>query len=302
MNLIFEFDEFDDIIVTEFGVGNKIGNRVECVGIPVDIGVKKVLFEMAHGTWNEMWSAGNHPVEYDPGEKYGSTDYVFVPADGEMDDIVRGIHDANVLRIDSGALNKPEEISFYFARFIDSKRQHLTAVRRASRFKGVLKSSIMSFVNDSLKIVEDQVFRLDNDFDLLVDSEATHILRPSAFEFICQLRQRILGAVSANVRSIRQYLSFVDFGVVQKYASIHPRAARYLASINKQNLAGIDRRELVKSCRDTGVKITLIGDIVTVSEKHVMGFLEVLDRRRYEVNLVPDSPERFRAGSRRRIT
>lgn len=32
-----------------------------------------------------------------------------------------------------------------------------------------------------------------------------------------------------------------------------------------------------------------------------MGFLEVLDRRRYEVKLVPDEPEQFRAPSRTRL-
>ncbi len=32
-----------------------------------------------------------------------------------------------------------------------------------------------------------------------------------------------------------------------------------------------------------------------------MGFLEVLDRRRYEVQLVKNSPEHFRAGSRTKI-
>ena len=301
MTINFEFEEFDDIIVTEFGVGHKVGNTLECVGVPVDIGVKKVLFEMAQETWNKMRSAEDDPVEYDPGEKYGSTDHVFVSANGGMDEIVRRIY-SDMLSIDSGALSKPEQITFYFARFIDGRQQHLTAMRRASGFKGVLKSSIMSFVDDSLRIVEDQVFRLDNDFDLLADSEATHILRPSAFESICQLKQKILGAVSANVHSISQSLSFVDFSVVQKYASEHPRAARYLASINRQNLVGIDRNELIKSCRDTGVEIALKGDIVRVSERHVMGFLEVLDRRRYQVNLVPGSPERFRAGSRRKIT
>jgi hypothetical protein len=32
-----------------------------------------------------------------------------------------------------------------------------------------------------------------------------------------------------------------------------------------------------------------------------MGFLEVLDRRRYEINLVKNSPERYRAASRKKI-
>jgi len=37
------------------------------------------------------------------------------------------------------------------------------------------------------------------------------------------------------------------------------------------------------------------------AESSVMGFLEVLDRRRYRVELVKGSGERFKAGSRRKI-
>jgi hypothetical protein len=40
---------------------------------------------------------------------------------------------------------------------------------------------------------------------------------------------------------------------------------------------------------------------INVGIDHVVAFLEVLDRRRYEVILVADSPEPYRASSRQRI-
>jgi hypothetical protein len=40
---------------------------------------------------------------------------------------------------------------------------------------------------------------------------------------------------------------------------------------------------------------------VSITDGHEMGFLEVLDRRRYEVSLVKEKPERYRAASRRKI-
>jgi phage portal protein BeeE len=43
------------------------------------------------------------------------------------------------------------------------------------------------------------------------------------------------------------------------------------------------------------------GNKVSVAAGHEMGFLEVLDRRRYEVNLVKEKPERYRAATRRKI-
>jgi len=50
-----------------------------------------------------------------------------------------------------------------------------------------------------------------------------------------------------------------------------------------------------------GVQFHEANGKITVEEGHVMGFLEVLDRRLYAVELVKDSPERFRAASRRRL-
>ena len=40
---------------------------------------------------------------------------------------------------------------------------------------------------------------------------------------------------------------------------------------------------------------------VSIAAGHEMGFLEVLDRRRYEVTLVKEEPEKYRAASRSKI-
>ncbi|MFO0754574.1 MAG: hypothetical protein U0411_14770 [Thermodesulfovibrionales bacterium] len=70
-------------------------------------------------------------------------------------------------------------------------------------------------LDDTLEIIEDTVFRLDNDFDLLVDSANIHILRPSGFEFAGKLQQAILDAVPENIKAIRKDLTFVDFDDIE---------------------------------------------------------------------------------------
>jgi hypothetical protein len=40
---------------------------------------------------------------------------------------------------------------------------------------------------------------------------------------------------------------------------------------------------------------------ITVDKSQVMGFLEVVDRRRYHLELVPGTQEKFVAGSRRKL-
>jgi hypothetical protein len=294
----------DSSWVTEFGVGREDGNGESFVAVPVDAGVQGALREMAQATWDAMQRDEDGPAKYEPSEKHGSTEYLYLPLDDELAASVRELHEAAGRNIDAAALSDPTDVFCYFARFTDMKKRHLTALRRATQFKGVLKSKnrLVRMLDDTLRIIEDTVFKLDSDFDLLVDSANVHILRPSGFEFAGKLQRAILDAVSENIKAIRKDLAFVEFDGIEAYARKHPRAARYLASIRSQGeTKSIDKALLKKLCRRTGVEIAESKGKVTVVDGHEMNFLEVLDRRRYEVSLVKESPERYRAGSRRKI-
>jgi hypothetical protein len=290
------------VVVTEFGVGRDDGNGQTFVTVPVDADVQKALREIVSATWDAMQKETDDPPRYEPSEKHGSTEYLFLPLDDDLASTVRELHEAVNLDIDANVLADPSDVFCYFARLTDSKKRRLTALRRATQFKGVLKNRLLRFVSDSLKLIEDRVFKLDSDFDLLIDSKNVHILRPSGFEFAGKLQEAILAAVPQNVAAIQQDLAFVDFTTIGDYAGAHPRAARYLASIRAQKeTKNIDKSALKKVCKDTGVEVSESKGRVTVATGHEMGFLEVLDRRRYELELVKGSPERFRAASRRKI-
>ena len=135
-------------------------------------------------------------------------------------------------------------ISFYFTRIADDGGNRTTGIRRAGTFKGILKSRLLRFTTDALRIVEDKVFKLDTDFDLLVEASGVSILRPSGFEFVGQLQGAILNAAPANINIIQKELPFVDFGGIKMYATNHPRAARYLASIRVQKRRRTSTRRL----------------------------------------------------------
>jgi hypothetical protein len=301
MKLAFDLD---DVTVTEFGVGREDRNGQSFVAVPVDAGVQAALREMVQATWDAMQKDGDGPAKYEPSEKHGNTEYLYLPLDDELAASVRELHEAANLDIDATALSDPTDVFYYFTRLTDKKRRHLTALRRATQFKGVLKSRnrLIRMVDDTLKIIEDSVFKLDNDFDLLVDGTNVHILRPSGFEFAGKLQRAILDAVPENIKAIRKDLAFVEFDGIEAYAGKHPRAARYLASVRSQGeTKKIDKALLKKLCKQTGVEIAESKGKIRIVDGHEMGFLEVLDRRRYEVSLVRENPERYRAGSRRKI-
>ena len=301
MRLDFDFEK---VSVTEFGVGLDDGNGQSFVAVPVDAGVQDALREMAQATWDAMQKDEDGPGKYEPSEKHGAIEYLYLPLDNDLAASVRELHKAANLAINATTLSDPADVFCYFARLTDKEQRHLTALRRATQFKGVLKSRnrLVRMLDDTLKIIEDTVLKLDNDFDLLVDGANVFILRPSGFEFAGKLQQAILDAVPENVKAIAKDLAFVAFDGIATYAGKHPRAARYLASIRAQKeTKSIDKALLKKLCKQTSVEVAESKGKITVAEGHELGFLEVLDRRRYELKLVKGSPERFKAGSRKKI-
>ncbi len=294
--------DMENVRVTEFGVGRDYNERQTFVAVPVDADVQAALREIVQATWDVMQKEDGGPVRYEPSEKHGGTEYLYLPVNDDLSAAIRDLHQAAILDMDSSALTDPSDVFCYFARLTDNNNRHLTALRRATQFKGVLKSRLVRFLTNSLKLVEDHIFKLDSDFDLLVDSVNVYILRPSGFEFAGKLQQAILDAVPDNIKMLQKDLVFVEFDGIEAYASKHPRAARYLASIKGQDKTNnIDKEKLGELCEKTGVEINESNGKLTVNAGHELGFLEVLDRRRYELELVKGYPERFKAGSRRPI-
>ncbi len=296
--------QFDlgNVQLVEFGVGRDEDDERTYVYVPADAGVQTALREMAADTWAAMKEESDDPPRYEPSEKHAGVEYLYLPLDDALSAPLKALHEAVNLDSNANVLSDPGFVFCYFARLKDSKGRHLTALRRAMQFKGVLKNRLIRLANDALKIIEDRVFKLDNDFDLLIDDTNIHIIRPSGFEFVGQVQAAVLDAVPHNIKLIQKDIDFVDFDVVAAYALKHPRAARYLASIRGQKEAkDIDKRNLKRLCKATGVEIKEVNGKVVVDEHHVMGFLEVLDRRRYEIELVKDAPERYRAASRQAL-
>lgn len=294
-----DFD-LNNVNTTEFGVGRDNNGEQTFRIVAVDANVQLALREMVIATWGAMKSSSIIPPIYEPSEKYESQKYVHLPLGSNLAEHMRSLHQAE--NLDIGDVANPNELFCYFARLTDKQGLRLTAVRRATQFKGILKSRLLQFVTDALAIVEDSVFKLDSDFDMVIDANTVHILRPSGFEFVGKLRNAILEAASGNCQAIANSLPFVEFAGIEKYAKVHPRAARYLASINSLGeMQNISRGALEELCTKTGVCFGEDNGKLFVDEKNVMGFLEVLDRRRYGVELVEGSPEQYRAPSRKKI-
>ena len=300
MNLRFDLGH---VVTTEFGVARDDTPEHPFRMIPVDAEVQQALRDITEATKlsleEEERLGGINP--YQPSEKHGATEYLYLPLTDPLAGRIRLLQSAQNLAVDAQGLSDPSAIYAYFARMTDNQGRTLIGLRRATQFKGILKSRVIRIVTDALKLVDDNLFKLDTDFDLLIDPAGVHILRPTGFEFAGALQDAILSAVPKNIKAISRDMTYVDFASIETYAAKHPRAARYLASIRSQRTKNIDKTALKRVCANTNVKIREVGHKITVDVDHIIGFLEVLDRRRYELELIPGSPERFRAASRQKV-
>lgn len=291
-----DFD-FNNIETTEFGIGTK-QEELRFMSIPVSGRVKSLLRDYAEDTWTKIQNYDDEAVEYDPSNDAASTQYVYLALENEMAAVFRDLHRTANLR--SGSVDDIVNVTCYFSRFTDSTWRRLTAIRKVIGFKSLNK--YVSWMEDALDLADGPIFKLDPIFDLLIDSQFVHVLHPNSFEHIGNLIPFIRQAAMENIRILEEDLPFVDMNVVQHYAAEHTRAARYLASIRARGWTdGIDQNLLRQLCDAHNLNIVIYGDDLWNVAGDVMKFLEVLDRRRYGVELSRQGAEQFRATSRHRI-
>ncbi len=295
-----DFD-FDNVDIVEFGVGFDDDNGRTFVAVIVDTSVQEALIEMALATRDALLDM--EPSGYNPAEKYSAKEHLTLPVESNLAIALRALHLAENLEIDMSALQDPSEIHLYFARFVDKRGKRLTAVRRANHFKGVLRKPLLRLTSDALEVIKDRVFKLDSDFDLLIDDHYIHIMRPASFVYVAELREAVLNAVPENISALKTSLPYLSFDSIKEYAGRHPRAARLLASIRSSNEGKVINPDKLKSaCKRMGIELHDIdGTIYVANENQILDFLEVLDRRRYEVDLVDGEPEAYKAYSRRPV-
>lgn len=300
-NIDLEFS-LNDISNVEFGAAIKEHNETKLVNIAIKETVQDALKEIINNTWNVAKKQEGTPEKYEPSNKYESKEYVYLETNNSLAKTILKIHNACNIPMKTDAIKSPKTMLFYFTKMTDSKRNKITAMRRASQFKGILSKRLLSIMDDSLGLISDNVFKLDEEFDIIVDKSNIHIIHPRGFEIIGDLKKEIMGASKNNIESIKSSLSFIDFTSIESYSITHPRAARLVASIcSSEKYKDIDKDLLLTFCERTDISISKEDDLIHVQPGNELKFLELLDRRLYSVALVSNKNENYIAGNRREL-
>lgn len=287
----------------EFGLAFDDG---ESVRVPVDPGVQKLITSMAQATWDALEDEGREvgPHVYDPGNKHANRDWLYLPANDPAAFAFADLQSASRLEVDGSSFARAPEATYYFARLTDERGRVLLALRKAAQFKTLLKarSRLIRWVDDSLTAAPAEVFKLDTDFDMLMDADYLHMLRPASFEQITKANEAICKAVGRNIEELARRAPEIDFDGLGDYATRRPRAARTIAAIRQRDdLERLDMEKLRAACKQQRIPVRTYEGKLVVERGGELSFLEILDRRRYLADLTAGEPEAYRASNRTRV-
>jgi len=290
---------FNSIITVEFGVClDSQDNEIYRI-VPSDTGVQSALKEMLEATRSSLFNEEEELQEFSPAEKYGSTERLFLSLESELVAKHQEVFASENLTTDTHGLTNPKSIISYFAIFRDNAGRKLMGFRRAAQFKGVVKKNLVTLLDDTLKLVEDHLFKLDTDFDYIIYDERILIWRPSGFIFTAGMDEHIAACAAANVDLVSKEVACVDFLGLKDFVLKHKLSMRLIAAIkSRDDLADISKRRLKAECKEAGLKISEIKGMLSPQEGSEYGFLMLLDRRRYTVTLIEKKPETYEAPSR----
>lgn len=290
---------FQQIQTVEFGVCLDTDEGESYRLIPCVAEVQEVLKEMLAATRGAIFDADGELQEFSPAEKYAATERLQIELASDLVTKHREVFEAENLPTDAGALDHVEQIVSYFAIFRDSDDNKLVAIRRATQFKGVLRKKLIRFSDDAVRIIEDDVFKLDTDFDFLIFDGRIYVWRPSGFVFTSEMDGQIAACAMGNVDRIAEDITCVDFAGLKPFVTNHKLAMRLVAAIKSRNdLAAISQKRLKAECKEAGLKVEQKDGKLVPAEGSEMGFLMLLDRRRYTVTLIEKQPETYEAPSR----
>lgn len=272
--------------------------------VPVDQSVQTALKEMVDTTLIRIAECQSNDgfEEFSPAQKYGANDAVFCRLDSDYAAVPRSLLDEAQIPETRHALEDLQLITYYYVIVFDGAGSKALGVRRATHFKGILKSKLFTIVDNTMKLLSDKAFRLDTDFDYMVFDEKLWALRPSGLEFTANLTEAVKAAAKASSEEVQKRIEFLNLSALGDYASQHPRAARYLAAVrSRADLEQLSRRLLIKYCRDSSVELVELNGKLSPAAGHEILFLEVLDRRIFTAELIEGQTERYETPNRRKL-
>jgi hypothetical protein len=294
---------FDKIKSVEFCVNvHTTGDNRASYFVPTDQSVQDALKQVLAATVAAIEPEGGDWAPYELSEKHASRESLRADLSAAPMASVRALHEEEGWATNAGALDDPKKIVYYFGVFRDTSGRRLTAVRQATQFKGAFKGRFLSVIDNTLRMVTDRVFKLDDQFDFLITAQHVYILHPAGFERVAEIEKFAAQKARELTLALGMTVKFIDFSDLADYVAGHKRGARLIAALSiRTDLQAIKRSMFVKAAKEAGVLLKKKGRNLIPEKGSEIGCLEMLDDRRYTTALKPGPKPAFVASSRRRL-
>lgn len=294
----------EDFRNIEFGICTIIDGQHTIVRIPIDDSVRTMLYDMHEEFYSTYLGIEGEPEQYQPSEKYSATEKLIIPLNNEHLESLRELYNQNNIPIANVAIGElANSITHYFSIFRQQNGAKQIAVKRPSTFKGLLRKKLIQFIDDTLQGLTDNVFKLDNDFDFVIHENNVDILHPTGFNFIANIEEEILRSAADATRQLSAKMQFINFNYLADFVGHSKTAAKLIASIkSRDDLERTSQDKLIEKCNRIGVTVREENGQLIPEDAHIIRFLEILDRRGYDFDILDDDiPEIYVASSRKRV-
>lgn len=299
-------DNFDlhHIQGVNFAVGLRSnGNRYF---VPTDGPIKRALKDVLRATVAGFEQLDGDWEQHDISEDYGDRRRVYAPRGADYLADLSAIFDAGDLDDLANAHEHVSDIDHYFGVFHDSQGRKAVGIKKGTQLKGTLgaRNKLMRLAgDDTLKMIEDDVLKLDREFDAIITAGHVFMLKVRSVEYLANIVEHVAGAAARKVQQIHDTVTFLDFARIHADIAGHPRMARMAASIAARNdLAQIRQDRVEELAAHHGLVLKDVGGRLQCRRQDEAKLLEILDARRYHLDLTATGPVPYRATGRQKVT
>ncbi len=287
-----------DIAAVDFCATLKDGGRFF---IPTDGGVQNALRTILRDTVTGFDAIDGDWELHDISQDYGERRRVYAPRNLPLFETMSEIFDSGALPELPDLQNYLTELDYYFAKFVDGEGRTMVGVKKARTAKVTLgaQNKLVRLIDNTLVLIEERVLRLDRQFDVLISTENVFILEPRATEQVAKIVERVAASASARVQEIHDAVTFLDLSRIKTKIARHPKLARIAHSIaNHPNLHGIQRAAIEGLAAAQGIRFKEVDGRLLCNVTDEAKLMEVLDARRYHLDLTATGPVPYRATAR----
>lgn len=292
-----------NIVSVNFGIALKSNENLYFV--PTDTGLKDALKEMIGDTVAALNAAQGDWQAYDISEDYGQRRRVYCNRGNEYMAAFSALFDAGALDDLTNLPDHVNDIKYYFAEVTDNQNRRMVGVRKATQFKGTVKAKnrLVRMTNDTLSIINDTVFKLDNEFDVLVTDANVYILNDRQMQLLADITSRVAATAKTKIQLIEDTINFLDLSRIKEKIEKHPRVARYAASIAQNPLIGNFQRANIETlAKQHGIVLTEVAaGKLQCRVQDEAKLMELLDARRYHLDLADNGGDPYRATGRQKV-